>query len=121
MSTDNIYADSKATTEAGETFPQYIYATPDAWGNETYYMGEAAMNVEIANLRTLGDDWANASIDDCSEWSLVELLPISDDQTLAIYACHEGRHPQFARFQQDGGTYKAIELYGDVGDARRDE
>lgn len=117
----NIYADSSIKTADGATFPQYIYATPDAWGSETYYMGEAAMNVEIANLRTLGDDWANASIDDCAEWSLVELLPISDDQTLAIYSCHEGRHPQFARFQQDGGTYKAIDFYNNVDDARSDE
>lgn len=117
----NIYADSSIKTGAGETFPQYIYATPDAWGKETYYMSEAAMNVEIANLRTLGDDWANISIDDCAEWSFVELLPISDDQTLAIYSCHEWRHPQYCRFQQDGGTYKAIDFYNNVDDARSDE
>lgn len=121
MSTNNIYADSKATTEAGEMFPQYIYATPDAWGSVTVYAADAAMQATIANLIDAGgEDWNGINIDDCSEWTFEELIE-RDGKTMAIYACHEGRHPQFARFQQDGGTYKAIEFYSNVDDARSDE
>ncbi len=118
--TGNIYAESTINTDTGEIFPQYIYATPDAWGSETYYMSKTAMEVEIVNLRTLGDDWTGISIDDCSEWSFIDLIE-RDGKPMAIYACHEGRHPQYARFQPTDGTYQATNFYRNVDDARDDE
>ncbi len=52
-----------------------IYSTPDQWGNQTVYADETAIQTVIAGLIDAGgDDWAEISLGDCSEWALVQVV-----------------------------------------------
>ena len=58
---------------ATEKYPQAIFETNDNWGDDNWFANEETMSDVIENnLKHLGEDWENISIDDCAEWAFVE-------------------------------------------------
>lgn len=83
-------------------WPDRIYATPDEWGNETYYVSAAAIDEMIVSLRELGDDWADIGLSDCAEWQRVDFA-----STFAIYEECGVRNPEQWHFTANGNGYFA--------------
>ena len=99
-------------------YDQYIYATPDNWGNMTVYANKTGMQETITGLIDAGDnDWADISLDDCTEWSFVEIPDLSQPDIL-MYSCWGRRTPQWARFTKDDDYYTAIKFFNSLDAAR---
>jgi len=64
-------------------WPEMIYLTPDAWGNETFALTREELRETVRSLRGLGEDWQRISEDDATPYSLSE---VRDD-----YAIYERR------------------------------
>ena len=59
-------------TSTNAAFPQYIYETPDDWGNFTVYGGETGMLDTIEGLRdAFDDDEFDGELSDCKEYSFM--------------------------------------------------
>ena len=94
------------------TYAQYIYATPEEWGNVTVYGDETAMDETIKSLIDAGgEEWNGISREDCSEWTF-EGIPDLSKPDVYVYGNFSGRHAQFARFTADTkGYYQALEFF----------
>ena len=60
------------TMSSTQSFPDYIYATPNQWGSVTIYASKQGMNRTIESLKeTGGSDWNGIKLSDCTEYELV--------------------------------------------------
>jgi len=98
------------------TYSSTIYSTPDEWGNVTEYGDADYMANAIASLIADGDeDWANISLDDCTEYDLVETIG-----NAAIYREMHRRENRYITVRMGGDMEPIIEDFGDDLDEARE-
>lgn len=85
-------------------FPKQVLATADGWGDE-YHFDRAGMEKNIVELKKLGDEWENISIDECDSYEL-----ISAHGSKAVYQQEGIRDESFAVF-----SHSDIEGFDYVG------
>lgn len=71
--------------------PATVYATPDGWGDETFYGSREATESDIAELRKLGDDYADADLGDCDAWTLHSVAGGVATYSRTWHATRDGR------------------------------
>ena len=76
-------------------FPQQIFTTADGWGDE-FHFDETGMETNIEELKKLGDEWGNISIDDCTSYFIEEI-----HGNRAIYRRENHRDDAFYIFEHD--------------------
>ena len=97
------------------TWSSTIYSTHDDWGSYTVYGDAEQMAETIASLIDAGgEDWADISLDDCTEYDLVETVG-----NAAIYRETRRRDNRYITVRMGGDMEPIVEdFFSDLDEAR---
>lgn len=96
-------------------YPKTIYQTNEYWGEE-FYLSQEDMEENIAELKKLGSDWQDISLEDCEEFDLEK-----DLKWVAVYLSGKG---DYVAFEADSlGEHKIfnfVDASAEIEDVVRD-